>query len=317
MKLRISLILLLLFSLLGCEQMQTNNLNKVGLLVYETVNDQVWGTKGYKGLLKIQSELGVDVDYKDQMNNESAIKQAVKEFDEDGINLVFGHGVQYEDTFNSLSKQYPSMHFVFFNGDAQGENVTSLNFEAYSMGFFAGMIAAYMSETKQLGVIASKEWQQEVVGFKEGALFQDSNVKVDIEYTDDWDNVPVAQNRLDSLLQKQADVVYPAGDGYNVPVIERLKEEGKYAIGYITDQSVLGEQTVLTSTVQHVDELYVLVAKRFQEGNLTSGNLTFGFEQEIIDLGEFSPLIDEDFIEKIENDIKRYKESGELPNEKE
>ncbi|EDL62880.1 hypothetical protein [Bacillus sp. SG-1] len=49
-------VLILLLLLTGCSQQgEKGNLNNVGLLVSETISDQVWGTKGYKGLLKIQS----------------------------------------------------------------------------------------------------------------------------------------------------------------------------------------------------------------------------------------------------------------------
>lgn len=105
------------------------------------------------------------------------------------------------------------------------------------------------------------------------------------------------------------------GDGYNVPVIEKLKEEGLYAIGYISDQSDLGESVVLTSTVQHVDVLYELVAEKFNEGELESGNLTFDFQDEVLSLGKFSPDVDEEFKKELNAAIENYKKTGKLPNE--
>lgn len=48
----------------------------------DTVNDQVWGTKGYKGMLKIQSRFNVDVYIKEGMNSELRVERAVKEFDQ-------------------------------------------------------------------------------------------------------------------------------------------------------------------------------------------------------------------------------------------
>jgi transcriptional activator of comK gene len=61
---RFGIILLCLFLLGACgETKPTGKIKKVGLLVPETVNDQVWGTKGFKGLLKIQSKFDVDVFY--------------------------------------------------------------------------------------------------------------------------------------------------------------------------------------------------------------------------------------------------------------
>ncbi|NQD48895.1 BMP family ABC transporter substrate-binding protein, partial [Bacillus altitudinis] len=58
----------LLLMLSACSQAPLKgHIEKVGLLVPDTINDQVWGTKGYKGLLNIQSTFGVDVYYKEGM----------------------------------------------------------------------------------------------------------------------------------------------------------------------------------------------------------------------------------------------------------
>jgi len=72
---------------------------------------------------------------------------------------------------------------------------------------------------------------------------------------------------------------------------------------------------VLTSTVQHVDELYLLVAKKFIKGELESGNLYFDFQDGVIDLGKFSPLVDKEFKNKVLKYVEEYKKTGKLPNE--
>jgi transcriptional activator of comK gene len=313
---KIGIILLLFFLLTGCGQAPSRgNLEKVGLLVPETINDQVWGTMGYKGLLKIQSKMNVDVFYKEGMDTEFEVKQAVEEFHKKGVNLIFGHGNEYQAFFRELKDQYPDIHFVFFNGDAKGPNVTSLNFNSHAMGFFAGMVASHMSKTNKVGIIAAFEWQPEVEGFYQGATYEKEDVHVEIRYIFSWYNVDRALKELDDLIHQNVDVVYPAGDVYNVPVIEHLKDRGLYAIGYISDQADLGEQTVLTSTVQHVDKLYLLVAERFNSGKLEGGNLFFDFQDGVISMGKYSPLVDQPFQEKIHNFIERYRETGKLPNE--
>lgn len=313
---RIGLILISLLLLGGCGQpLSTGKIEKVGLLVPETISDQVWGTKGYRGLLKIQSRFNVDVFYKEGMNSKDLVEEAVQEFADKGVNLIFGHGNEYAEYFNTLSESYPDIHFVSFNGDAKNDNTTSLNFDAYAMGFFGGMVAAHMSETKKLGVIAAFEWQPEVEGFYDGATYYNSEIDVEIYYVGGWDDDEKAIQMLENVLANGADVIYPAGDGYNVPVIERVKEEGLFVVGYVSDQSDLGESTVLTSTVQQVDVLYELAASKYNEDKLNSGNLYFDMQDGVISLGKFSPNVDESFKETIQQYIMKYKETGKLPNE--
>jgi transcriptional activator of comK gene len=311
---RFGLILLSLILLGGCGQPLSNGkVEKVGLLVPETINDQVWGTKGYRGLLQIQSSLGVDVFFKEGINSPKAAEEAVKEFDRQGVNLIYGHGNEFAAYFNKLSSDYPDIHFISFNGDARNDNTTSLNFDAYAMGFFGGMVASHMSKTGKIGIIAAFEWQPEVEGFYDGAIYEKKDTKVDIRYVGHWDDQKKALDVLEDVLHKGADVIYPAGDGFNVPVIEQVKDKGLYIIGYISDQADLGESTVLTSTVQHVDDLYELTAKKFNNGELKSGNLSFDFQDGVISLGKFSPQVDPAYRKKLNTYINNYKQTGKLP----
>lgn len=313
---RFGLILFSLFLLGGCGQpLSAGKVEKVGLLVPETINDQVWGTKGYRGLLQIQSSLDVDVFFKEGMNSEELVSEAVKEFDRKGVNLIYGHGNEYAAYFNKISEQYPDIHFISFNGDARNDNTTSLNFDAYAMGFFGGMVASHMSESGKVGVVAAYEWQPEVEGFYDGAIFENNDMKVDIRYVGHWDDKGKALRDLDEVISDGADVIYPAGDGFNVPVIEKVKDQGLYVIGYISDQSDYGESTVLTSTVQHVDDLYELTAQKFNNGELKEGNLFFDFQEGVITLGKFSPKVDKAYRKKLGTMINDYKESGKLPNQ--
>jgi transcriptional activator of comK gene len=311
---RFGIILICLFLLGACgETKPTGKLIKAGLLVPETINDQVWGTKGFKGLLKIESKFNVDVFYKEGMNSEEAIERAVNEFDRKGVNLIFGHGSEFAEYFNNLSEDYPNIQFVSFNGDAKNKNTTSLNFKGHAMGFFGGMVAAHMSKTQKVGVLAAYEWQPEIEGFYQGALAENKSTNVSIEYVGNWDDEIKAVQLANDMMDKGVDVIYPAGDGFNVPVIERVKERGLYVIGYVSDQSDLGETTVLTSTIQQVDSLYEKVAGQFNQGKLKSGNLSFDFKDNVISLGKYSPQVNKQFILKINNQIDNYKETGKLP----
>jgi transcriptional activator of comK gene len=295
------------------EKQPVGKLKNVGLLVPETVYDQVWGTKGLKGMLKIQSKYNVDVFYKEGINSELAAERAVKEFDQKGVNLIFGNGEEYAAYFNKISKKYPNIHFVSFNGNAKNENTTSLSFKSYAMGYFGGMVAAHMSKGHNVGVIAAYKWQPEVEGFYKGALAENKQTKVSIDYVDNWDDDRKAIQLADAMMNAGVDVIYPAGDGFNVPVIERVKERGLYVIGYVSDQSDLGESTVLTSTIQQVDKLYEKAADQYNFGKLKSGNLSYDFQDDVISLGKFSPLVDKGFIRKITKQIENYKQTGRLP----
>lgn len=316
---RLVMIFSFLLLLSACSQAPLKgHIEKVGLLVPDTINDQVWGTKGYKGLLNIQSTFGVDVYYKEGMVDKEKIVDAIEEFHKKGVNLIIGHGNEYSEIFNLISEDYPKTQFITVNGNKpQADNVTNVTFKGEAMGFFGGMTAAHMSKTKKIGILATYDWQSEVDGFIKGAKYQDEHVQVLANFVENWDDADKAVTLYQKLKKQGVDVVYPAGDGYNIPVIEQIKADNLSAIGYVTDQSNLGSHTVLTSTVQHVDKAYSIIAKKFNEGKLNEqGEYSFDFKEGVIEMGKFSSTIDRAFVKDIESDIASYKKTGKLPNEK-
>ncbi|ASN06527.1 BMP family ABC transporter substrate-binding protein [Virgibacillus necropolis] len=300
----------------GCnEYIDTGQIQNVGMLTEGTIDDQVWGQKGYEGLQAIEKKYDVNVYYKEGIKTQQEVTESVDELVSNGVNLIFGHSNIYGKYFVNISKSYPDVQFIYFNGGYHAKNVTSLNFNSHAMGFFGGMVAGKMTETDQIGIVAAYEWQPEIEGFYEGAKYENPEVKVHIDYVKDWADKDTAISMYKRMKEQNVDVFYPTGDSYSIDVIKQARKDGLYAIGYVSDQSYIDEETVLTSTVQQVDKLYTLAAKKFNKDELDGGILVFDFQDDVISLGTFSPVVPEDYQDKIEEIIKKYKKTALLPNE--
>jgi len=311
----LSFILFSSFFLLSCGHAEEKGkIKNVGLLVEGTISDQGWGTKAYTGVLNIQSKYNVDVFYKEGITSQQIAERAIAEFENKGVNLVFGNGAAFSTFFNKISAKYPDIHFVSLNGDAENSNTTSLILDGYSMGFFGGMVAGHMTNTDVIGVVAAMEGQSEVEGFINGAKYENKQAKVITKYVHSWDDGDRAGILLEQLLAQKIDIVYPTGNSYNLEVIERAKEKGLYTIGFATDRTNLGDGNVLTSTIQDIIQLYAYAAKKFAENGLPAGNLYFGMRDNVTSLGKFSKHVDKTFITKINDAITDFKKSGKLPN---
>ncbi|UOQ92824.1 BMP family ABC transporter substrate-binding protein [Halobacillus shinanisalinarum] len=310
------LILITLMLLSGCQHpFASGHTDKVGMLVETTIHDQAWGQQGYKGLQSIQKDFGVDVYFKEGIKTESQTTQAVAELVDKGINVIFGHGNAYGSYFQDLHQSYPEVHFIYFNGQFSADNVTSLNFSANAMGFFAGMVAGEMTETNKIGLIAAFQWQPEVEGFYEGAKFQNPEADINITYTNNWEDTEKAIQLYNQMEANGADVFYPAGDMFNIPLIREIQDDAHYGIGYVSDQSFVAENTVLTSTVQRVDRVYNITMEKFLAGELPGKVIRFGFQEGAIEMGEYSPVVPEKFQFVMDNTVKSYEETGQLPNQ--
>lgn len=312
----VSILFLTFILVAGCSQNSSEgNLEKVGMLVEHTIDDEAWGKRGYQGLLKVEENFDTEVFYEEGIDTESEIIQAVESFSEKGVNLVFGHSNIYGKVFSEISEAYPDMHFVYFNGGYYQDNVTSMNFNSHAMGFFAGMVAGEMTKSDQVALIGAFEWQPEIEGFYEGVNYQNSKANVQMNFVNSWDDEELAIELFNEMANSGVDVFYPAGDSFSVPVISRAVGRELYAIGYVLDHSYIDEEYVLTSTVQHADQLYLKAAEQFNKGELQAGVFTYDFQEGAISLGDFSSDVPISFQETMNQAVDRYIETGMLPNE--
>ncbi|WP_249870125.1 BMP family ABC transporter substrate-binding protein [Oceanobacillus saliphilus] len=306
----------LIFILSGCSYFETGQIQNAGLLIDTSIDDSAWSKKGYKGLLQIEKELEIEVFYKEEVVTKADINNAVAELVQDGVNLIFGHSNMYGSHFMEIADLYPDVHFVYFNGGNYAENVTSLNFSAHAMGFFAGMVAGEMTTTDSVGIIAAYLWQPEIEGFFEGAKYQNPSAEIEFDYMSNWNDTDTALNIYDSMRQREVDVIYPIGDTFSDAILKKAEEDGIYSIGYISDQLDMAPKTVLTSTIQHVDKLYTYTAEQFNDNNLEGSIMTFDFQEGYISLGEFNDSVPESFQQEMAGHVEKYIETGLLPNER-
>ncbi len=306
---------MLLLLLTGCSYFETGQIQNVGMLLDSAIEGNAWNESGYNGLLRIEEEFDTEIFYKENINTEEEIRNAVDELVQDGVNLIFGHSSVYGNYFSELSRYYPDVHFVYFNGGIYSENVTSLNFNSHAMGFFGGMVAGEMTETNKVGVIAAFLWQPEIEGFFEGVNYQNPDVVVEMDYIKSWNDKEAAMSMYEQMKANDVDVFYPIGDAYSEDIIKQVEADGLYAVGYVKDQLEIAPDAVLTSTIQHVDKLYEITARNFHKGKLKGDILTFDFQDEVISLGEFNEDIPEDFQDYIHETVEAYIDTSLLPNE--
>ena len=311
------IVLFMIIILPGCSYFSDhNNLLNAGMLFESEIEGNAWNEKGYDGLLAIEKEFNTNVFYKENVQKENDIIQAVDEFVNEGVNLIIGHGNSYGHHFVDLTKTYPEVHFIYMNGDLYNPKVTSLNFDSNAMGFFGGMVAGEMSESDEIGVIAVFSWQPELEGFYEGVKYQNPDAEIHIDFVNDWDDLEQAMIIYDEFLKAGTDVVVPVGNAYSQAVIQAAAADDIYTLGYVADQQKIAPEHVLTSMIQDIEAVYVNAAEDFNDEVLMGGIRSYDFHDDFITLGTFNEKIDGNFEREITEAIEEYKETNLLPFEK-
>src|SRR5699024_1991056 len=109
------------------------------------------------------------------------------------------------------------------------------------------------------------------------------------------------------------DIYKSEEDTFSRDVINQASKDKLYAIGYLTDQSEVDPKTVLTSTVEQIDELYQRIAEKYNERGLQGEVLSLDFQDGLIVLGECSADVPQQFQRTMRKPIEDYKEQDILP----
>jgi transcriptional activator of comK gene len=254
-----------------------NSHAKIGLLMSGAIADQTWNSQAYRALKQIKKQYGVEVDYKENViSKQSQIAEAGK-MAANGFTLVIGNGAEFQKAFNEVAVKYPSTHFVFFNANPVGKNVTANSFTP-SLGYFSGMIAGLYTKTHKIGVIPAFTTPLSVSAFIEAAKEQDPRNQVFLGSVGSWDDKSKAGKITNKMLASGVDILAPMGDGYNIEVTMRASKAHAHVIGYVSDLAYMADNTVITSAQQNLMAAYSKIADDYFHNRLYAGKILLDFK---------------------------------------
>ena len=109
----------------------------------------------YASLKKGEEELGYEVKFIECESGE--YEESVRAMAQDGYDLIFGLFTSMQDAISRVAPEYPDTHFVLMFGDLDMENVTSINTKVEENSFLNGVVAANISTTKKVAILAGAE----------------------------------------------------------------------------------------------------------------------------------------------------------------
>jgi basic membrane protein A len=212
-----------------------------------------------------------------------------------------------------VAARFPDTHFVLFQDEIAGDNITNVEFADQESAFLAGAAAALVSKTGHVGFIGGVNTPVLLrfeAGFVAGAEAVDPGVRVDVVYASTLPNYDgFVQSRLTEraarpLLAAGADVLYvPAGAaqfGAFQAVIDMSEKTGGHlwAIGADEDAFVAdgwqrtgkSKNHILTSTIKRFDIAAYDAVHDHLDGGLKPGSRVYDIANgglELADSGGF------------------------------
>lgn len=237
----------------------------VALVVAGTFGDRSFYDSSNEGVTRLEEE-GVAVK-RVECKNENHTQQIYNAADV--ANVVVLVGWEFYDV-ETVAPEYPDVKFIWID-NATAEpvaNVLNITYAQNEGSFLAGYIAAKMSESGVVGAVGGEDSgtiNDFTVGYKQGALYANPDVSVEVQYSNTYDDPAVGKECALALNEKGADVVFQIASKCGDGVFEAAKEAGFYAIGVDSDQKYIDPEVIICSMCKQVGDSIYDAVKQYQE----------------------------------------------------
>ncbi|MFZ0492786.1 MAG: BMP family protein [Acidimicrobiia bacterium] len=254
---------------------------KVAMVAPSAVNDLAFSQSMYDALLAVQEEMGgesaMQIAYSDNLFVVDDAAAAIRDYANEGYDLVIAHGSQFGSSLQEIAPDYPDTAFAWGTaGDTFGlANVFAYEAASEEGGYVEGVMAAALSTSGVLGVIGPIEVgdaARYVNGFVAGATAQNPAIDVKVNYTGSFSDVALAATAANTEIAASADVL--TGTAQMVTgAVGVAKDAGVPWFGTQADQTQLAPSIVVASQVYHWEVVVKQIIDLMNQG--TMGDQSF------------------------------------------
>ena len=244
------------------------------------VNDKSFNQTSWEGLQALAAEdSSFEVNYLES-KTDADYQTNINTFIDEGYDLVICVGYMLADATRAAAEANPDQKFAIIDDSSCADlpNVACLMFAQEQASYLVGLVAGSVTESK-------------TVGYVQGMVSDSMNL-FGIGYI-----TGVLEACPDATVL-QYNVIYHAAGGTGMGVIEACNEEGIWAIGVDTDQSILAPDHVITSAMKRVDVASQDISKAVKDGSYTAGVHTYDLSNGGVDLAPTRDHIPADVLEK-------------------
>lgn len=258
---------------------------RVALVTPGSITDAAWNSGAYAGLLQIRDSLGAQVSQV-EARTPGEQEDNLRRYAAEGYQVVFGHGFEFQDAAERVSKDYPATIFVITSGERQAGNVTPLIFRFHEATYLAGMVAGGLTQSGILGFVGGIELPPIELGYTgwvNGARSVNPAMQTRVVYLNSFDDVAAGREAALQLIRLGADMLHHNADAAALGLFQAVKESPRvYVFGANADQSSLAPERVLGSALIDLPRAFLTVGREVKEGRFTPRVESFGLASGVV-----------------------------------
>ncbi len=277
---------------------------KMTIITSDVIEDQSWGSLAYKGKMKIEEQFPVSAELFSEIKTEEQMEDTITKAVAADSKVIIGHGREFSSFFTKIATTYPDIHFVTIHGTSKHPNQTVYTFDQNKIEYMAALAAVLKTKSNKIGILDAYEARKRLPGFEQGMKQYKPEAILYYSVVNSRDDGEKAVELVKEMMDQGVDVIFTKGNGYNRNVIDYAKEKNIFVIGYLDDQSYMGEEHVLTSVVNDVPQAYIAVMKDFfSEDGIPQGKVVLNEKDGVYNLAPFGPMYTEEEKQYIRSEI--------------
>ena len=237
----------------------------VALVVSGTFGDRSFYDSSKAGCDRLAAE-GIEVKTI-ECRNEKHTEQIYNAADTADVIVLVGW--EFYDV-ETVAPEYADKRFIWIDNATSSpvDNVLNITYAQNEGSFLAGYIAAKLTESNVVGAMGGRDQStinDFIVGYQQGALYANPDVKVEVIYANDYDDPAIGRECALTLNEKGADVIFQIASKCGDGVFEAAREKGFYAIGVDSDQKHIDPEVIVCSMCKEVGASIYDAVKQYAE----------------------------------------------------
>jgi basic membrane protein A len=245
---------------------------RVALILPGRADDVSWNQAAFEGMQRAVENAGVPVELKvvEQVYDPVDIEPALRDYAQQGYDLVVGHGFQFQEPIIKVAAEFPDVNFATGTGFKLAPNVGVYDVKLEQGGYLMGIMAAHLSESDIVGAVGGvdvSEIHRGHAAFTLGAQSVKPDITVLNNFVGDFNDLAGAKEAALSQIQAGADTLWQTGDGVGIAVIGACKEQDTTCMGNVANQNSIAPENVLASFVYDWSAVFDQMINETAEGS--------------------------------------------------
>ena len=145
------------------------DVHKIGYIFHDSANDGGFSQQLNEQRIKASERCNMETCYIENVSI-SDFEKAVKELITNGCTDIVSCSGVYANVLNSIATKYMNINFISFGATNDSANVSAYTEEQFQGAYVAGMVAAYNSDARKIGIVGDLDMLYTVASINAAAL---------------------------------------------------------------------------------------------------------------------------------------------------